>query len=108
MKVKRATLLLGLAFITSSFSTTSLWAKPPKPGVERWPIKTSIAAHANLSHAKAIDLVELISLEDPPEVTKNDARYQSHLIPEFENPLAVKEGDIISTKGWLHLVAGES
>src|SRR5262249_2431276 len=51
---------------------------------------------------------DLVSLEDAPGVTRNDHRYQSELIPHFENAEDVNEGDIVQTTGWIHLVAGES
>jgi len=40
-------------------------------------------------------------------VNKSDARFQAARIPKFDNPLGVAEGDILSTVGWLHLVAAE-
>jgi hypothetical protein len=85
----------------------SALARDIKPGVERWPIKTSLPAEADPNNPQAVPLEDLLDLEEPPEVTKNDKRYQDALIPEFPNSLNVKEGDIISTVGWLHLVALE-
>src|SRR5713226_2246012 len=79
-----------------------------KPGEKRWGIKTSLAAHADVSHPKQVGFIDLLGLEDAPGVTKDDSRYQSALIPAFANPLNLKEGDIVSVSGWLHLVAGES
>jgi hypothetical protein len=79
-----------------------------KPGVERWPIKTSVPAGADLSLGKSVSYADLAKLDDPPGVQKNDHRYQSARIPMFTNALGVKEGDILTTTGWLHLVAGES
>ncbi len=55
-------------------------------------------------------LHHFIDADKPPEapgVTNNDARFQDALIPKFANPLGVAEGDILSTVGWLHLVAAE-
>ena len=80
-------------------------AKEIKPGVERWPIKTSVPANAV---QRKVPLSELLKFPDPPDVRHNDARYQAPRIPPFDNPLGLKEGDAISTNGWLHLVAGES
>ncbi len=109
MKPDRNLLRAGLTLALSLF--TAAWAvaaQHVKPGVERWPIKTSLAPHADVAHPKQVDLVELLNLEDPPGVAKDDPRYQSQLIPAFPNSLDVKEGDIITTKGWLHVVAGEA
>src|SRR6266481_9570955 len=82
-----------------------------QPGKARWPIKTSIPEGADLDHATRVDLVDLIDaakLPDAPGVTKNDAQFQAARIPKFDNPLGVAEGDILSTVGWLHLVAAEA
>ena len=94
-------------FLSVSVSAVTA-AAPLKPGVERWPIKTSVAPGADLAHPKQIAFPDLVSLEDPPGVTHNDSRYQSNLIPPFENSENLKEGDIVSTTGWIHLVAGEA
>lgn len=79
-----------------------------KPGKIRWPIKTSVPQHANLKKPRPVSFSDLIALEAPPDVGKNDKRYQSKLIPEFKNSLNLKEGDIIAVTGWLHLVAAET
>lgn len=79
------------------------------PGVERWPIKTSLPGPPG--KAKTIALADLLSFGDPainPKVNKNDHRFQSARIPAFSNTLHLNEGDLITTTGWLHLVAGET
>jgi hypothetical protein len=78
-------------------------ARDLKPGVERWPIKT---AAPTTSSAKTVPLEKLLSLQDVPGVRKNDPRYQSARIPQFIEDL--REGELIATAGWLHLVAAES
>ena len=81
------------------------------PGKARWPIKTSVPEGGDLDHPSRADLGDLIDadkLPDAPGVTKNDARFQDALIPKFDNPLGVTEGNILSTVGWLHLVAAEA
>src|SRR5437762_12656559 len=81
-----------------------------QPRKARWPIKTSVPEGADLDHPSRADLGDLIDadkLPDAPGVTKNDARFQDALIPKFDNPLGVTEGNILSTVGWLHLVAAE-
>ncbi len=77
------------------------------PGKVRWPIKTSVPEGANLENPIEVNLQDLLKLENPPDVGKNDRRYRAARIPAFQNSLGLKEGDIISTKGWLHLVAAE-
>lgn len=78
------------------------------PGTERWPIKVSLPAGADLGNAKAVGLNTLLALEDPTGVKHNDSRFQDARIPAFSNSLSVKECDILQTTGWLYLVATES
>jgi hypothetical protein len=78
------------------------------PGTERWPIKVSVPAGADLGNPKAVGLNALLALEDPTGVKHNDPRFQDARIPAFSNSLSVKEGDILQTTGWLYLVATES
>ncbi len=80
--------------------------KGMKPGVERWPIKTS--AHEMNEAPKDIPLDSLIALADPPEVRKNDPRYQDAFIPAFRNSGNLEEGAMVRVEGWLHLVAYET
>ena len=80
--------------------------KGMKPGVERWPIKTS--AHRMRETPKDVDFAKLIALPDPQGVKKNDSRYQDAFIPTFQNSLNIQEGDIVRVSGWLHLVAYET
>lgn len=94
-----SSLLIGLSSVS---------AKGFKPGKERWSIKTSLPVNADLANPTFIEFSKIINLEDPSDVTKNDKRYQSKRIPKFQNALNIKEGDIVSTRGWLHLVAAES
>ena len=97
--------LAVLAVVTSAGLATQ---HEIKPGKARWPIKTSLSANADVKHAKAIEYGDLAKLDDPPGVTKNDARYQRERVPEFPNNVGVREGDILTMRGWLHLVALET
>jgi hypothetical protein len=83
-------------------------ATPPEitPGVD-WPIKTSLPAGTQLGPGKSVKYADLVALIDPPGAVKNDPRYQATQIPAFPNALDVIEGDILTTTGRLHLVAGE-
>ncbi len=99
----------AVAVVASLFSF-AFSALASAPGKARWPIKTSVPEGADLDHPSRADLGDLIDadkLPDAPGVTKNDARFQDALIPKFDNPLGVTEGNILSTVGWLHLVAAE-
>jgi hypothetical protein len=80
--------------------------KGMKPGVERWPIKTS--AHRMQETPKDVDFGKLIALPDPQGVKKNDSRYQDAFIPTFQNSQNIQEGDIVRVSGWVHLVAYET
>ncbi len=99
------TILAGLVFTASLSLATS---HDIKPGVERRPIKTSLPPGTNVEQGKSVPYADLVKLSDPLGVGKNDRRYQAARIPAFTNALGVKEGDILTTAGWLHLVAGET
>ncbi|HUI30007.1 MAG TPA: hypothetical protein VLX91_07310 [Candidatus Acidoferrales bacterium] len=89
--------------------TVPLNAQKPKnmaPGVERWPIKISV--HRLYETPKDVSFDNLIALPGPNGVTKNDPRYQDAFIPSFSNSLNLREGDMVSVSGWLHLVAFET
>jgi hypothetical protein len=77
-----------------------------KPGVERWPIKTS--APKLKDTPKVVSFEDLIAVPNPTGVAKDDARYQKALIPHFDNALNVDEGQIVQVTGWLHLIALET
>ena len=99
---RSATYVLTLAVLLVA---TPAAPRTLKPGVERWPIKTSVPAGANLSHPRKAALVKVLALQDVAGVKKNDARYQEARIPDATDGL--KEGQILSTKGWVWLVALE-
>jgi len=75
-------------------------------GVERWKIKTSAPDGTNFSKAARVGLPDLLAMPDVPGVKHNDSRYQTERIagkPGDKFP----EGRLVTTSGWLHLVAGE-
>ena len=108
MKLKPRLLVCSLAVLAVATSAGLASQHEIKPGKARWLIKTSLSANADVKHAKAIEYGDLAKLDDPPGVTKNDARYQRERVPEFPNNVGVKEGDILTMRGWLHLVALET
>lgn len=67
-------------------------------------LKTSLPAGSDPYTAKSLTFAEFISIPEPPGVTKNDPRYDKQRIPAFSNPLGVKEGDVVSVKGYIHVV----
>jgi hypothetical protein len=80
--------------------------KGMKPGVERWPIKTT--AHHMNEAPRVIAFDSLIALPDPAGVKKNDSRFQDAFIPSFHNFAGLHEGEIVRVSGWLHLIAYET
>ena len=52
-------------------------------------------------------MASLLELGTVPEVKSNDRHYQAQRIPAeaFNIPLGLKEGDIVRTTSWLHVVA---
>ena len=78
------------------------------PGKARWAIKTSLPGGTNASDSgKTIDLGKLLALPAAPGVKDDDERFQDARIPAFNNDLQIKEGDLVTTIGWLYLVATE-
>jgi hypothetical protein len=76
-------------------------------GVERWPVKTSVPDGTNFSKATVVALADLLALPDAPGVTHNDNRFDSVRIPAQAGD-KFPEGKLVTTTGWLHLVAGET
>jgi len=76
-----------------------------KPGKERWEIKTSIL---NDAPRKSIDLKNLLKLPNPIENSGRKS-YEENRIPDSVeyNGKYYKEGDIITTYGYIHVVALE-
>jgi hypothetical protein len=101
-RIQSITALLTVCFVL-------LPAQKPKgmkPGVERWPIKTS--AHNMQETPRVISFDSLIALSDPPGVKKNDSRFQDAFIPSFHNSAGLHEGETVRVSGWLHLIAYET
>jgi len=72
------------------------------PGVERWAIKTSVLTHPQ---RKTISLGELLKLPDP--VDHEERVYDSTRISFAVGTHNLREGQMVTTTGWLHLVALE-
>src|ERR1035437_494881 len=76
-------------------------------GVERWPVKSSVPDGTHVSKAAPAALTDLLALPDAPGVTHDLRRYQSARIPAKAGD-QFPEGKLVTTTGWLHLVAGET
>lgn len=70
---------------------------------ERWKIKTSIRPGSDVDHPHAVALSKLIVLKNAAGVTKADVgTYADLVIPG--STAGLHEGEIISTKGYIHVV----
>lgn len=101
-------LFVGLLLFAAFVAPRTFAQMCTRPGTERWPIKVSVPAGADLSNPKTVGLNGLLALEDPTGIKHNDPHFQNTRIPAFSNSLGVKEGEIIQTTGWLYLVATET
>jgi hypothetical protein len=101
--MRRITLALILAAATAAQQPTT--QVQTKPGTERWPVKTSVPAKSG--KAQTVALADLLALPDAAGVSKNDKRYQSARIPA-QSGQKLPEGTVVTTTGWLHLVALET
>jgi hypothetical protein len=74
----------------------------------RWQLKTHLPAGADLAHPTFVPVERLQSLAEVPGVAKSDKRYKEARIPTFPNPLGLREGQVVTTRGWLHIAAHPS
>ena len=88
-----------LIFMSVSVAQTS----ELNPGIERWSIKTSLPAK---SKKVTLPLNELLALSNPIE-SYSSKEYGKKRIPT-EVQKGLKEGDIVTTRGYLHLIALEN
>jgi hypothetical protein len=103
--MKRLTPIRVLAVLALVTAPALLGAQQKiKPGVERWSVKTSVVAEG--TSGKSTRLADLLGLADAPGVEHNDKRFKDDRIPGEQGSVG-KEGDLVTTTGWLHLVALE-
>jgi hypothetical protein len=101
--------IASLVFALPLVFAPALFGQPAaKPGslVARWPIKTSIASGASLTApGAAISLSDFLAL--PPAADHRDTAHESE---RYAKPAGAKfgEGDIVRTRGYIRLVAGET
>jgi hypothetical protein len=86
-------------FVLSYFFSIA-YAQDVNPGVERWAVKTSLPAHPKKKKA-TID--KLLALPDPI-VKEREAPDDGRITKAVDD---LKEGNLVTTKAWLHLVALE-
>lgn len=99
--------LFAATLIAAAMFPTKLHAACTEPGKARWAIKSSLQDDRLELHPREVALPELIALHDARDVKHNDARYNSSRIATPANDGGLKEGDVVATEGWLHLVALE-
>lgn len=68
-------------------------------------IKTSFPKGVDPMSPRALRFSDFVAMPAPPDVAKNDPRYEKARIPAFSNPLGLKEGDVVSVRGYLHRAA---
>jgi len=90
-----------LIFLLNFFNLSQ--AQDLQPGVDRWLIKTTLLK--NPRH-KQVSIQDLLELGNP--IDRYIKKLDSVRIPASVQPSGLKEGDIVSTKAWLHLVALEN
>lgn len=78
-------------------AAANVQAKEQKPGVERWPIKTTIAKV--VKSPTPIDFDKFVVLPDPSSAAHNNK--------DFKKKRYQGEDQIVSVKGYVYLVAGE-
>lgn len=78
-------------------AAANVQAKEQKPGVERWPIKTTIAKV--VKSPAPMDFDKFVVLPDPPSAAHNNK--------DFQKKRYQGEDQIVSVKGYVYLVAGE-
>jgi hypothetical protein len=97
--------ILIITFLSFGSFSSAQTGLDVEPGVDRWKIKTSAEKLPETTKPKHIPLEKLLLLPLlPQEYSKND--YDEELIPKGPTP-KLKEGDIICTEGYMHLVALE-
>lgn len=102
----RIIVILGILLVVVIIFSMAPYAEL-NPGVERWPIKTSLST--DMPKKKTVSIEKLLVLKNPIDRygKVEEGKYDAHLIPKAVDD-GLKEGDIITTKAWLHLVALEN
>ncbi|MGA2824338.1 MAG: hypothetical protein ABSE72_12530 [Bacteroidales bacterium] len=101
MKIKTVFFFLSLIIISNFLSGQEF-----NPGKERWPVKTSVLYFRPV---KEITLRELLTLPAPIRKYSNKVKeeYQDQRFPDTVGIHHLREGDIVTTYGYLMLAAVE-
>lgn len=95
---------ISILFLLLVFKMHSQTGLDVESGVDRWEIKTTAENYESNSKSKHVSLKKLLTLPLLAKEYSTD-EYSNVLIPKMVGTL--KEGDIIYTEGYLHLVALE-
>lgn len=101
-KVISGVMVAACAFIAFSAQGCK---KSGEASEAREAIKTSFPKDVDPMSPRALKFAEIVAMPAPADVTKNDPRYEKARIPAFANPLGLKEGDVVSVRGYLHRAA---
>jgi hypothetical protein len=108
MKTVRAQVYFALSLaILLGVSSNGCGNKNESSGANvetRVAVKTGLPSGTDPNNSKLLTFADFISIPEPPGVVKNDPRYDKQRIPAFSNPQGVKEGDVVSVKGYIHVV----
>jgi hypothetical protein len=77
----------------------------PQDVRNRWTIKTALPVGADPAHGTLVPIEELVAMPDVPGVARKDPRFQYARIAGWKGPLGLGEGSMVTTRGWLQLVA---
>jgi hypothetical protein len=77
------------------------------PGKARWAIKTSVPDGIGLFATQDVDLSQLLAIKPPPGARGHSRKMDAKRYPAAGNAGGLTEGEIISTRGWIHLIAAE-
>lgn len=80
----------------------------PQDVRNRWTIKTALPVGVDPSRGRVVPIEELVAMPDVPGVARKDPRFQYARIAGWKGPLGLEEGSMVTTRGWLQLVANPS
>ena len=69
-RINRRTLFILVLLVLGTAVQTVATQHQIKPGVERWPIKTSVPPGADITTGKSVAYADLVKLDDPPGVRR--------------------------------------
>jgi hypothetical protein len=103
--MRRVSLLLLFQFVVQPALLPQSTAVKPGSIISRWPIKTSLQPNTVIAKAGTlIPIADLLALD--PAAEKMSKPFEDALFPKIHGAL-FSDGQIIRTRGYLRIVAGE-